>query len=100
MTETTTRADPPGASDTTENSTDASRRQPLALRAQKRVAELETLALELPAGDMLRSEIELALSSVSGLLTGNLDKLAETTSVGLDRWLESNKHLGQTTPHG
>jgi hypothetical protein len=79
----------------TETTTDATRGQPLALRAQKRSAELEALALALPPGDMLRSEIELALSTVSELLTGDLDDLAATTAVDLDRWLESTKHLGE-----
>jgi hypothetical protein len=97
MTETITRADPPGASDSTENTTDATRGQPLALRAQKRSAELEALVLDLPAGDMLRSEIDLALSAVSQLLTGNLDDLAATTAVELNRWLENTKHLGEVT---
>ena len=100
MTETTTRVDEPGESHTTENTTDATRGQPLALRAQKRLAELEALMAGLPAGAMLRSEIELAISSVSGLLTGNLDKLPRTTAAELNRWLESTKHLGEVTPNG
>jgi hypothetical protein len=94
MTDTTMRVGAPGAG----NTTDATRGQPLALRAQKRLAELEALAAEMPVGGMLRSEIELAMSSVSGLLTGNLDELAQTTAADLNRWLEGTKHLGEVTP--
>jgi hypothetical protein len=82
-----------------ENSTDVTRGEPLPLRAQKRKAELETALYELPAdARRARNDIELALTSVDALLTGDLEKLSAVTAAGLSRWLEQSKHLAETTP--
>lgn len=80
---------------TTENSTDATRGQPLAVRAQKRIAELEALVVSMPPGGKQRSEIEAAIASAKSLLTGDLEKLPSITAANLNRWLESSKRIGQ-----
>jgi hypothetical protein len=82
-----------------ENSTDATRGKPLALRAQKRKAELAVALQKLPADDLrARNDIELALTSVDALLTGNLERLSDATASELNRWLEHTKHLAEATP--
>ena len=79
-----------------ENSTDATRGEPLAMRAQKRKAELEAALAKLPADDLrARNDIDLAVSSIAGLLTGDVDHLAESTAAELSRLLESSKHLAE-----
>jgi len=82
-----------------ENSTDATRGEPLGARALKRRAELAA-ALESLSLDELRArqDIELALASVDPLLTGDLDRLSDATASELSRWLEHTKHLAETTP--
>ena len=84
-----------------ENSTDATRGEPLALRAQKRKAELEEALQKLPAHDIRGgNDLVLALGTVSGLLTGDLENLSDATASALSRWLEGTKHLAEvpTTP--
>ncbi len=80
-----------------ENSTDATRGEPLGIRAQKRRTELEAALASLPA-DRLReqSDIQLALSSVDELMTGDLENPSEVVATGLNRWLEGTKHLAET----
>ena len=82
-----------------ENSTDATRGEPLTLRAQKRKAELEAAMQKLPDDELrARNDIELELTSVDALLTGDLEKLSDATASELSRWLENAKHLAETTP--
>jgi hypothetical protein len=82
-----------------ENTTDATRGEPLALRAQKRKAELEAALQKLPADELrARGDIELALTSVDAMLTGDPDKLSDATASGLSSWLERTKHLAEVTP--
>lgn len=82
-----------------ENSTDATRGEPLAVRAQKRRAELAQALEMLPLEDTrMRSDIEIALAAVDELLTGDTDHLSSMTAVDLNRWLESNKHLAEAPP--
>ncbi len=82
-----------------ENSVDATRGEPLAVRAQQRKAELETALSRLqPADQRQRDDIELALAAVAGLLTGDVTRLAASTAVDHNRWLERTKHLAETTP--
>ena len=95
----TSHAPKPRAPAHVENSTDATRGEPLALRAQKRRAELEMALEKLPADQLrARSDIELALASVDTMLTGDLETLSDATSVELNRWLENTKHLAEETP--
>ncbi len=82
-----------------ENTTDATRGEPLGLRAQKRRAELEIALAALPADDLrARSDIELAMSSVDAMLTGDVEHLSDATASELSRWLEHTKHIAETTP--
>jgi len=82
-----------------ENTTDATRGEPLAVRAQKRKAELEAALQKLPADELrARNDIELALTTVEGLLTGDLEQLSDATASNLNRWLEQSKHLGEMAP--
>lgn len=82
-----------------ENTTDASRGEPLASRALKRQSELEATLANVPDHDLrARADIELALSSLSPLLTGDLENLSDTTASEISRWLEHTKHLAERTP--
>ncbi len=82
-----------------ENTTDASRGEPLATRALKRQAELEQVLGELRDEDpRARADLELALSSLSPLLTGDLENLSEATASEINHWLEHTKHLAEQTP--
>lgn len=99
MSTTTSHPDEPRVLTHVENSTDATRGQPLALRAQKRKAELEVALAKLPAGELRAgNDITLALSTVDGLLTGDLEHLSDATASALNRWLENTKHLAEATP--
>jgi len=82
-----------------ENSTDATRGEPLAMRATKRKAELELALSKLPEQDQrARNDIEVAVSSITALLTGDVDHLSDATAAELSRVLESSKHLAETSP--
>jgi len=82
-----------------ENTTDATRGEPLATRALKRKAELEAILEAIPADRVNeRNEIETALATVNGLLTGDVEHLAHTTGEELSRWLEHSKHLAERAP--
>lgn len=95
----TPHAPKPGAPAHVENSSDATRGKPLALRAQKRIAELEVALQKLPTDDLrARNDIELALTSVDALLTGDLERLSKATTSELSRWLKHTKHLAEAAP--
>ncbi len=82
-----------------ENSTDATRGEPLAVRARIRKDELETLLARTTADDVgTRADIERALASVADLLTGDTEHLSESTAAAINRWLEGAKHLGAKPP--
>jgi hypothetical protein len=99
MPTTKTHARRPRAPAHVENTTDATRGEPLVVRAQKRKAELEAALQKLPADELrARSDIELALTTVDGLLTGDVEKLSDATASQLNRWLEHTKHLAEVTP--
>jgi hypothetical protein len=79
-----------------ENTTDATRGEPLAMRAQKRKLELERALVELPATDLrARNDIAIALASIDGLLTGDVEQLSRTTAADLSHLLENIKHLAE-----
>ena len=81
------------------NTTDATRGEPLAVRAQKRRAELDAALQELPADKLRdRGDIELALATVDGMLSGDVEKLSDATASKLNDWLEHTKHLAEVTP--
>jgi hypothetical protein len=92
-------AKPPRPAKPVENTTDATRGEPLAMRAQKRKLELEKALDKLPPEDMRsRNDINVAVSTIAALLTGNVDQLSDTTAAELSRVLESSKHLAEVTP--
>jgi hypothetical protein len=77
------------------NTTDATRGQPLKLRVERRVRELEAIAQGLDPRDPNRQDIEAALAGMDGLLAGDLDPLPAVISADLNLWLERNKHLAE-----
>jgi histidine ammonia-lyase len=82
-----------------ENTTDATRGEPLAMRAQKRKVELEQALENLPTEDMrARNDIDVALATINALLTGNVDRLSDSTAAELSRILESSKHIAVVAP--
>ena len=79
-----------------ENTTDATRGQPLAARVYQRKDELEDALADLGPHDyMLRQAIETALATIYSLMTGDMVHLSDVIARDLNRWLERNKHLGQ-----
>jgi hypothetical protein len=84
-----------------ENSTDATRGQPLAARVLARKDELEdALADVSPHEVLLRAAIETALATVYSLMTGDLVHPSDVVARDLNRWLERNKHLAQEVTRG
>ncbi len=79
-----------------ENTTDATRGQPLAARVLARKNELEdALADCAPYDVLLRTAIETALATVYALMTGDIAHPSDVVARDLNRWLERNKHLAQ-----
>ncbi len=79
-----------------ENSVDATRGQPLAMRVLARKDELEDALAELgPHDDLERLAIETALATVYALMTGDLAHPSDVVARDLNSWLERNKHLAQ-----
>jgi hypothetical protein len=77
-----------------ENSTDATRGQPLADRVLARKAELEDALADCDPRDvLLRTTLQTALATVYALMTGDLAHPADVVARDLNRWLERNKHL-------
>ena len=79
-----------------DNTTDATRGQPLWARVLARKDELEDALAEMGPHDAIeRQAIETALATVYLLMTGDLAHPSEVVARGLNRWLERNKHLAQ-----
>jgi hypothetical protein len=79
-----------------ENTTDATRGQPLWSRVLARKDELEEALAELgPREDLERTAIETALATVYALMTGDLAHPSDVVARGLNSWLERNKYLAQ-----
>ena len=79
-----------------ENSTDATRGEPIATRARTRKAELEKAHDLLPTTDLrARADIEMALAEVNQWLAGDVENLSHVTGAELNRWLERTKHLAE-----
>ncbi|MBA3392797.1 MAG: hypothetical protein H0T89_09140 [Deltaproteobacteria bacterium] len=79
------------------NSSDATVGKPIAARVMARKQELEGLLAGLAENDVrARSDIELALSTVEELLTGDLTNIPAVVASDLNRWLEHNKHLAES----
>jgi hypothetical protein len=78
------------------NSTDATRGQPLPQRVKARLGELERALDALPPDELReRDDLELAIATADGLMTGDLDNLSDVVANDLNRWLERNKHLAE-----
>lgn len=77
------------------NSTDATQGQVLRVRVEVRKRELEAAMAKLSPGPE-RLELERAISTITGLLTGDLDDVPSVVAAQLDQWLEANKHLAET----
>ena len=82
-----------------ENTTDATRGQPLATRARMRRAELEEV-LRLLSDDrlLMRTDLEMALAEVDQWLAADVEHVSYVTAGELSRWLERTKHLAEVTP--
>ena len=82
-----------------ENTTDATRGQPLALRAKQRKAELEHILKAMRGDDIVeRKNIERALSEIDQWLVGDVEHLSKVTGENISRWLEGTKHLAESAP--
>jgi len=80
----------------TVNSVDATMGQPLVERVLTRKAELEAALALVPETDVRsREPIELALSTIAGLLTGDLKKVPAVVASDMNQWLERHKHLAE-----
>ena len=79
-----------------QNTTDATRGQPLAARVYQRKDELEDALADLDAREvMLRQAIQTALTTIYSLITGDIAHPPDLIARALNRWLERNKHLAQ-----
>jgi len=79
-----------------QNTTDATRGQPLAARVYRRKDELEDALADLdPREYLMRQAIETALATIYSLITGDVAHPSDLTARDLNRWLERNKHLAQ-----
>lgn len=78
----------------TQNTTDATRGQPLAARVLARKDELEDALADCGVHQVQRRRaIETALTAVYALITGDLAHPPDIIARALNAWLERNKHL-------
>jgi hypothetical protein len=78
------------------NSVDATTGHPIVERVLAHKLALETKLLALTEQDKAtRGDIELALSTINELLTGDLAAVPRVVAVDMSRWLERNKHLAE-----
>ena len=81
--------------DRIENTTDATRGQPLAARILARKVELEDALADCGPHERTRREaIATALTGVYALMTGDLVHPPNVVARALSTWLERNKHIG------
>jgi len=79
------------------NSSDATTGQPIVARVMARKHELEAALEALPTEDLRpRGDIEVALTTIGELLTGDLGNVPAVVAAGMSRWLENNKHLAES----
>ena len=79
------------------NSSDATMGQPIVARVMARKHELEAALEALPAEDLrARGDIDLALTTIAELLTGDLRNVPPIVTAAMSRWLETNKHLAES----
>lgn len=77
-----------------ENSTEATRGQPLIARVFARKVELEDALADCGPHESQRTAIEGALSTVYSLMTCDLMHPPQFVARALSQWLERNKHVG------
>jgi hypothetical protein len=78
-----------------ENTTDATRGQPLAARVLARKDELEDALADCGVHEVVRRRaLETALTTIYALITGDLAHPPDVIARALSAWLERNKHLG------
>ncbi len=53
-------------------------------------------ALDEHADDTVRAHLESAVDAVSGLLTGDLDRIPPVIALQLCEWIRTSRHLGTT----
>ena len=82
------------------NSVDATAHQPIVDRVTARKEELERLLEAVPADDPSHNDITLALSTIDPLLTGDLAHVPAVVAADMNRWLERNKHVGESAVRG
>lgn len=76
------------------NGVDATTGHPIVERVMAHKLALETLLATLPDDNgQTRGDIELALSTINELLTGDLTNVPRVVAADMSRWLERNKHL-------
>ncbi len=77
-----------------ENTTDATRGQPLAARVLARKIELEDALADVgPHDGLRRALIETALAGIYALMTGDLAHPSRVVAHAMNAWLERNKHI-------
>jgi hypothetical protein len=77
-----------------ENTTDATRGQPLAARVLARKIELEDALADVAPYDVMRRHlIESALAGIYALMTGDLAHPSRVVAHAMNAWLERNKHI-------
>ena len=81
------------------NTTDATRGEPLAMRARERKAELQRALDAVPTGDArARHDLEAALAAIDGIVAGDIERLPAPTAAELTRWLQASKHMVEIAP--
>jgi hypothetical protein len=79
-----------------DNTTDATRGQPLWARVLARKDELEDALADLGTRDLAeRIAIETALATIYSLMTGDLAHPSDVVARDLSNWLERHKYLAQ-----
>ncbi len=78
------------------NSVDATTGQPMIARVLQRKAELEARRETLREDDLqTRSDIDLALTTIGELLTGDLAHIPQVVVADMSKWLERSKHVAE-----
>lgn len=78
------------------NSVDATTGQPMIARVLQRKEELEARRQTLREDDLqTRSDIDLALSTISELITGDLAHIPQVVVSDMSKWLERSKHIAE-----
>ncbi len=66
-------------------------------RVLARRSELEALLADSNQNSRTQNDIATALSSLDGMLSGDLSNVPHVVVADLNRWLENNKHLAESS---